>query len=216
MKNGEKSRVWIWVILWLSLFLFAIAVDRPVEKWAYASGLAPAMKSNWHWLAKTIRVAGNFFTFTLPAAAILFLLERKRWQLATFILVCGALSIMAPILKWVVGRPRPFRDNVFQVQPFTGGLHGLLHEVNLSFPSGDVCLAATTAGGLVLLFPRWKAAGVAVIILVALERMAEGSHYPSDVVAGAILGLALSRWAWNLFGRPRWREIGRGMVVHER
>jgi membrane-associated phospholipid phosphatase len=174
-------------------------VDRPVARYAVTSGLSPALKSNWQWLARTIRIFGSILTYTIPAAVLLAICGRKWLLQAAFVLVGGALSGIGQILKWIVGRPRPFHEDVFTIHPFSGGWNGLIHEKNLSFPSGDVCLAAVTSVCLMILFPRWRWLWIAIICMVALERVSEGAHYPSDVVAGAALGTALAHLARRLY-----------------
>jgi membrane-associated phospholipid phosphatase len=61
-----------------------------------------------------------------------------------------------------------------------------------SFPSGHTAAAVAFTAAVA---PRWPAAGAACAIptvLVAVERIQSGAHYPSDVAAGAVIGLASS------------------------
>ena len=71
-----------------------------------------------------------------------------------------------------------------------------------SFPSGHASSSAALAGILVFLAwsflrgragPRWAVTAVAVTVWVAvcLDRVLLGRHYPTDVVAGSFLGLAV-------------------------
>ena len=189
------------IMAWCAAFAVALALDRPVGRFVQESGLAPALKSkDWHWLTRAGRLGGNFLTFSLPVALILAARGRKWLKAAAFVFVGGALSGVAQLLKWMVGRPRPFNEDVFTIHPFIRGWDGLRHEVNLSFPSGDVCLAAATAGCLNFLFPRWRGLWIAIVCIVALERVSEGAHYPSDVVAAAGLGLVMAHLARWVFG----------------
>lgn len=62
-----------------------------------------------------------------------------------------------------------------------------------SFPSGHTAAAAAFTAGVA---PTWPAAAVLCAVpaaLVAVERVQSGAHYPSDVVAGAAIGLASAR-----------------------
>jgi membrane-associated phospholipid phosphatase len=209
----SSGRIWI-VAAWCAAFAVAVAADRPVATWIHSSGLDVSLKSGWSWLTigcklpgglrlpGLARLPGNFVTFTLPATIGILILYSRRWNLAAVILVSGLFSGGNALVKWIVGRARPFQGEMFAAHPFSGGLHGLLFEKNLSFPSGDVCLAAATAISLGLLFPRRRWAWIIPIVVVALERVAEGAHYPSDVVAGAALGTAMAHFAWRLLGRP--------------
>jgi membrane-associated phospholipid phosphatase len=190
-------------LAWCAVFAVALTLDRPVGRWVVDSGLGPTLKSkDWKWLTRAGwlpgvgRLPGSFLTFTIPASAILVLRGKKFWRPAAFVFLGGAFSGVNQVLKWIVGRPRPFHEDVFTIHPFAAGWESLFHEANLSFPSGDVCLAVATAACLDFLFPRWRAVWLTLVVIVSLERVAAGSHYPSDVVAGAALG-----WAMALLAR---------------
>jgi membrane-associated phospholipid phosphatase len=96
-----------------------------------------------------------------------------------------AVWALAALLKLVVGRQRPsLVDAVWE--------HG-----GLSFPSGHATnVTAMTLGLLLLLRPllsdpvrRVLAAAACVLVaVVVLDRVFLGVHYPSDVVAGMVLG----------------------------
>ena len=59
-----------------------------------------------------------------------------------------------------------------------------------SFPSGHTCAAFAFAAAVCLTAPkRWmKAAAVIAAILMGLSRLYVGVHFPSDVLAGAVIG----------------------------
>lgn len=59
-----------------------------------------------------------------------------------------------------------------------------------SFPSGHTAAAFAFAGAVA---PVWPAAGAACgvsAVLVAAQRLHSGAHFPSDVAAGGVIGLA--------------------------
>lgn len=59
-----------------------------------------------------------------------------------------------------------------------------------SFPSGHTAAAVAFTGAVTPIWP-WAGAACAVpTLLVAVERVHDGAHYPSDVIAGASVGLA--------------------------
>ncbi|MFC8224819.1 phosphatase PAP2 family protein [Streptomyces sp. NPDC057287] len=59
-----------------------------------------------------------------------------------------------------------------------------------SFPSGHTAAAVAFTAGILPIWP-WAGAACAVpTVLVAVERVHDGAHYPSDVTAGAAIGLA--------------------------
>jgi membrane-associated phospholipid phosphatase len=197
----NARRLWI-LAAWSAAFFIALLLDRPVATWVYQSGLGVELKSHWRWLIRIARLPGNFLTFTLVVSTLLFYLGPRWWPAAAFVLVSGVFSGSNSFVKWMVGRRRPFQGDMFGLHPFAGSWAGLFGP-NLSFPSGDVCLAAATAGSLAILFPPWRGLCAAVVLVVAVERVTEGAHYPSDVVAGAALGWLLAHLAWRLLGRPQ-------------
>ncbi|WP_190189143.1 phosphatase PAP2 family protein [Streptomyces minutiscleroticus] len=70
-----------------------------------------------------------------------------------------------------------------------------------SFPSGHTAAAVAFTAAVA---PSWPAAGAVCAVpaaLVAVERVQSGAHYPSDVAAGAVIGLA---GAWLVRRLPRW------------
>ena len=201
-------------LAWCAVFAVALALDRPVGRWVVDSGLGPTLKSkDWKWLTRSGwrpgvgRLPGSFLTYTIPAAAVLAARGRRFRRPAVFVLLGGAFSGVNQALKWVVGRPRPFHEDVFTIHPLAHGWSSLFHEVNLSFPSGDVCLAAATGACLDFLLPRLRPVWVSLIFIVALERVAEGSHYPSDVVAGAALGLGMALLARRIVQPNRIQSV---------
>jgi membrane-associated phospholipid phosphatase len=123
--------------------------------------------------------------------ATLLLLATHRKKSAAIVATSGIFSLSNQIIKWMAGRLRPFNgDWPFQFHPFFGGPMGLFHaEGPLSFPSGDATLAFAMTLSLSWALPRWTLLWWMLGIWIALERIMEGAHYPSDVVAGAGLGI---------------------------
>lgn len=86
--------------------------------------------------------------------------------------------------KWSVRRPRPLLDGVPTVRQLA------TQPQTTSFPSGHSASAFAFAAGLALESPGWGAALAPVAASVAFSRVYTGVHYPSDVAAGAALGVA--------------------------
>lgn len=75
---------------------------------------------------------------------------------------------------------------------------------DFSFPSGHAAGAFAFAAFVALRVPRWGALALLFAALVAASRVVLGVHYPSDVVAGALLGAAVG----GLFARLPVRGAG--------
>lgn len=102
----------------------------------------------------------------------------------------GALAVAQlaanGVCKQLAGRPRP---------PVEWVPHGEVADRpdSSSFPSGHSAAAVAFTAAVT---PAWPAAGALCALpaaMVALERVQSGAHYPSDVAAGAAIGLA-SAW----------------------
>jgi undecaprenyl-diphosphatase len=134
--------------------------------------------------------------FLVPAMAVLmavFAEARARWWVWV-----GAM-LLAPIaetvFKTVIGRPRPF-------------------DASFGFPSGHATAAATFFGAVIYLAGAlpppartWvRALAGLAIVLVGLSRVMLRAHWPSDVIAGVALGLALASAAALLGRTPRRAE----------
>jgi membrane-associated phospholipid phosphatase len=89
---------------------------------------------------------------------------------------------MGYILKKAVNRPRPYITHPI-LQNYEAVTDG-------SFPSGSTALAFSAATSLSLSYPKWYVIGPSAIYAcgVAYSRLHLGAHYPSDVLAGAVIG----------------------------
>ncbi|MET9961867.1 phosphatase PAP2 family protein [Streptomyces sp. NPDC006326] len=85
--------------------------------------------------------------------------------------------------KWSVRRPRPLLDGVPAVRQLA------TQPQTTSFPSGHSASAFAFTAGLALESPGWGAVVAPVAASVAFSRVYTGVHYPSDVLAGAALGV---------------------------
>ena len=100
-------------------------------------------------------------------------------------------SVLVPVLageviKWVVGRGRPFvggEANAFNFSHFAGT------EAYASFPSGHAITSFALALAVSAVWPRARAAMIAYAVLIAISRLVLLAHHPSDVVAGALIGV---------------------------
>lgn len=72
-----------------------------------------------------------------------------------------------------------------------------------SFPSGHSAGAIAAARAFSREFPEYRVAALAGAILIAALQVPRSAHYPSDVVAGLVIGLAAeaaTNAVWNVAG----------------
>ncbi len=106
-----------------------------------------------------------------------------------FVSVAGS-GIIANLAKYVIGRARPqhFVDAGSYSFDFWSG-----DASWASFPSGHATTAMALGLSLALLFPRLRWVFLSLCFWIAVSRLFIAAHYPSDVVAGGLLG-ALTAW----------------------
>jgi membrane-associated phospholipid phosphatase len=100
-------------------------------------------------------------------------------------------AVLVPVLtgeliKWIVGRGRPFvggKADAFNFVPFVGT------EAYASFPSSHAIVGFALAFAVTALWPRAWAVMMVYAILIAASRLVLLAHHPSDVVAGALVGI---------------------------
>lgn len=108
------------------------------------------------------------------------------------LLTMGIALLIAQVIGHIHFRPRPFSS----------------HEVNLlvppstdaSFPSDHATFSFALAGIIFLENKRWGIASLALGVLIAFSRVFIGTHYPLDVIGGALISLGLGLLIWRLRG----------------
>jgi membrane-associated phospholipid phosphatase len=104
----------------------------------------------------------------------------------------GTGVLITQALKYGINRQRPaerFPDEIFPAQI----------KIGHSFPSGHTSLAFSSATTVALEYKKWYIVvpAYAWAASVGYSRMYRGLHYPSDVLAGAAVGVGsgiLSHW----------------------
>lgn len=124
------------------------------------------------------------------------LLQHHRdWSVPYRLTVSQAATYGAVIgLKALFQRPRPYLT-LADIQSRSARYSPTGPEGDsFSLPSGHASMAFAVATSLSLSHPEWYVIGPGVVwaTAVALSRVWLGVHYPSDIVAGALLGSAIS------------------------
>ncbi len=109
---------------------------------------------------------------------------------STFSICSLAVSVPATLPRrssnGAVGRGRPFvggQANAFNFAPFNGT------EAYFSLPSAHAVTAFALAFGVAAIWPRARVIMAVYAVLIAMTRLVLLAHHPSDVVAGAVLGV---------------------------
>lgn len=138
------------------------------------------------WLDATIPFFSDPFSHyklaLLGLAAVLILFSRHRMrQTIIFVLLAVGISdlISSQILKKLYGIARPIVDLSLTVSGY-------------SFPSSHAANTWAAIGLFQQENPRFRHMLWILGILVCFSRIYVGDHYPSDVLAGVVLGLGIS------------------------
>lgn len=117
-----------------------------------------------------------------------------RRTMLMLLLSMATAWLIARLIRWGFPAPRPFQLNL--------GTLWVQHGGRASFPSQHACGAFALAMALSLGVTRHRKALVALAwtaaIGIAWSRVHLGVHFPSDVMAGALVGISSALLVWNI------------------
>ncbi|WKA25613.1 phosphatase PAP2 family protein [Bradyrhizobium roseum] len=200
-RRAEAARRAARQALWLSAALGAaiIVLMFAIDAWEIAQMPKRGTPSLW-WL----RIVTDFGKdeYVLAALAVMLIaiaivspaLRGIRRSLLLglgtrlqFIFCAVALSnLVTEVLKYCVGRGRPFvggEANAFHFSHFAG------NPAYYSFPSGHATTAFALAMAVSAVWPQARVAMAIYALIIAASRLVLLAHHPSDVVAGAMVGI---------------------------
>ncbi len=126
-------------------------------------------------------------------------------------LIAGGAAAAGPVLQTGgtallgVGLYRLLKERLVRERPFIrfGEIRcGTAPLDRYSFPSGHTLHAALFCTFFHAYMPALAAAMLPFAVLVAASRVVLGLHYPTDVVAGGAIGIALALASLNLLSLP--------------
>ena len=123
----------------------------------------------------------------LISLALFFKKKYRKFVLLSFVLAAGFFYLVAEIgfktiLVQETGiRTRPYITHADMMQPL-----GKPYS-DSSFPSSHITLTVAMITVLIILFPSVRPYAILYALLMAWSRMFNGMHYPSDILAGALL-----------------------------
>ncbi|MFT4246014.1 MAG: phosphatase PAP2 family protein [Micrococcaceae bacterium] len=126
------------------------------------------------------------------AIMIAYFIYQRSFRVATFIAgSAGLWLIITTVIKHIVQRPRPPQND------------WLVQAQGYSFPSGHSGGIACFVTVCILIFRKvWvQLSGALLVLIMMWSRTYLGVHYLTDVIAGAIIGVASAYLAWYLVSK---------------
>lgn len=168
-------------------------LDRDLFTWVVEHRAAP-----FDWFFVALSAAGQAGLIWIALAPLLAFWARKPVLFTTLVTAATVWTadLLAIVLKGVFDRERPY-----EVIPEADPL--LRWDVAGSLPSGHA--ATSAAGALILAYLIGRGGPWLALLAVAIgfSRVYVGVHYPLDVFAGALVGLAVGFAAIALVRRLR-------------
>ena len=170
-----------------------MALDWGILHWIQTYLVCPALDA----IMPRLTLLGDIgFIWILTGVVLLCTKKHRRTGILLLLgLLCGALAGNV-VLKNLVARPRPcWLDESVQLLIAT--------PKDFSFPSGHTLSSTIGATILTRADRRFGYAAIPLAVLLAFSRLYLYVHFPSDVFAGAVLGLVIgelvSRYCPRLF-----------------
>lgn len=164
--------------------------------------------------------------FTYPLALLLLYdCSRREGRAGARLFLVLLLTItvgdlLGHLLKDLFAMPRPCQAIFEQLRALGGGVLRRCGDKPNGMPSNHALNFTAAAVFVLWTLPwrRWRLGLVALAVLVGLSRIYLGKHYPSQVLAGALIGLALGTLAaWlairyrRAWGLPAFVGAGHGL-----
>jgi membrane-associated phospholipid phosphatase len=201
-RRAKAARRLVRRVLPLAAIVGAVIIALMFEFDVPEIGLMPGRGTAGLWPVRILTDFGKDADVLLSLAAALFavalIAPRLRGTSRSRLLGFGTrlqyvfFAVLVPVLaggviKWVVGRGRPFvggKANAFNFEHFAGT------EAYASFPSSHAVTGFALAFAVAAVWPRARVAMSVYAVLIGLSRLVLLAHHPSDVVAGALIGVA--------------------------
>ncbi len=107
---------------------------------------------------------------------------------------CGIVVLSSLVLGFIIGniglkniiaRPRPF--DALDFAPFI-----ITPPTDYSFPSGHTLSSFTASFSIFFFYKKWGIISIILALLITISRVVLTVHYPSDVLVGALIGIAIA------------------------
>lgn len=184
----KKRWIAAYIFVFCSIMIVVSFIYWDIALMKYCRTLNPTIKKIAD-VTTTFEIATWYIVISFILYLIFLFIDKNKLNTMRSLFVFLSLSftgIFITILKWIAGRHRPC--DLFNHGYFGFDYFGVGYELT-SFPSGHAQTAFTLATALTILSPRWGLPLFVIAGLVSISRIILTSHYLSDVIAGAGVGI---------------------------
>lgn len=172
---------------WLVLRVLVFPADKDATLAIYNAGSDSAVA----FLAWVIASVGNAVWMPLVFWLYVFRNNKYGWTSAILFAVAIVLSmVLVDLSKALFGLPRP--PDVLGIE-YRYGV-----PTNAAFPSGHTVRAFTVVAVIWGRYVKWRIPFLALAVATGISMIVVGRHFPSDVLGGAFLGIAIGTFVVNL------------------
>ncbi len=190
-----RKRIGLYAVIILLAGTALLALDGPVMRLVSPLKIGGDLRRE----LEALQQYGQFSALVLTAVLIWRLQPQRAWRLLDLGLATGLTTLACQAVKHAAGRARPmFGDPWAFIGPMgtfdPGGGRDPVTVWNESYdlasmPSSHTAAAVVLSIFLAALYPRLREFAVVMTSIVGISRVLFGAHYPSDVLAGAVVGL---------------------------
>jgi undecaprenyl-diphosphatase len=161
-----------------------MTLELKFMKWASGWWSSPVLDHALPWLT----YLGSHYAFIL-FIILSWIITKQRKVLRYLVLLYAIQSAVIYGLKFLIQRPRPllFLGTLSKLSQGTGEI------LDPSFPSAHATFSFMMATLLAHWFPRYRIVFFIVAGFIGWTRIYLGLHYPTDVIAGALLGYGITK-----------------------
>lgn len=175
-------------MLWRENFRFPALMINKMNLDLFLFNFVNGFAGRWQWLDYLAMFCAEYLGYVLILVLLVFLAVnfKKYWRMVAESLIAAVLTrfVLAEIIRWLWFRPRPFVS--LHLAPLVNQ-----SPAEASFPSGHASFFFALS---TIIYFYNKKLGIIFYVgsfLIVLARVFVGIHWPSDILAGAVLGILM-------------------------
>lgn len=196
-RSGSGLGLGAWLLSGILIAGAAVGVsfvDVGSRDWVQQIG----MRGDIERVIKLMEIFAHGTGLFVTGALIWTLAPSYRKNLPRLLAAYGLAGLVVNLIKLLIPRLRPSAGPETNLPETTLNWE----YVSQSFPSGHSAAAVALGLSLAILFPRGKWVFMTLAALACLQRVVFDAHWPSDVLAGAAIGV----WAVAMLYRTSWAD----------